>query len=130
MNAFSFQATSLLVLFASSSAVRQKGRPQTTLNRDSGQAALGRMALGHPPMVLIRGMNSPQDASCGDFGNEDLLSPEIPLSGFSDPLNTIRPFDPVLFGFDQYNLTAGKLQKCGIHENNLNARLLIEGYCD
>ncbi|MEK9633661.1 MAG: OmpA family protein, partial [Opitutae bacterium] len=40
----------------------------------------------------------------------------------------------MLFGFDQYNLTAEerpKLQEIAeFMKSNLNARLLIEGYCD
>ena len=71
----------------------------------------------------------------GDFGDDDLLAPrDASLEAFSDPLNTIRPFDPVLFGFDQYNLTAEerpKLQEISeFLKSNPQARLLIEGYCD
>jgi peptidoglycan-associated lipoprotein len=67
--------------------------------------------------------------------DSDLLQPrDAALEGFSDPLNTIRPFDAVLFGFDQYNLSAEerpKLQEIAeFMQSNVNARLLIEGYCD
>ena len=70
----------------------------------------------------------------GNLEDPDLLQQrDGALEGFSDPLNTIRPFDPVHFGFDQYNLTAEerpKLREIDLHEGNPKARLLIEGYCD
>ena len=47
----------------------------------------------------------------GDLGN-DLLAPRSDsLDAFSDPLNTIRPFEPVFFGFDQYNINATERDK-------------------
>ena len=138
MNAYSFQATSLLVLFALVlGGCAKKDGPQTTLNRDSGASDVG--ANGSGPSA--DGFNQEEEFSAlgsplrGDFGDKDLLAPrDSALEGFSDPLNTIRPFDPVLFGFDQYNLTAEerpKLQEIAeFMKSNLNARLLIEGYCD
>lgn len=138
MNSFSFQATSLLVLFALVlSGCAKKDGPQTTLNRNSGASDVG----ANGPGSSANGFNQGEEFSAlgtplrGDFGNEDLLAPrDSALEGFSDPLNTIRPFDPVLFGFDQYNLTAEerpKLQEIAeFMKSNLNARLLIEGYCD
>jgi peptidoglycan-associated lipoprotein len=45
-----------------------------------------------------------------------------------------RPFDPIFFGFDQYNVGAEertKLQSVASFLNdNPNVRILIEGYCD
>ena len=56
------------------------------------------------------------------------------MDAFSDPLNTIRPFDPVYFGFDQYNIDSterGKLSEIAdFLKTNPKAKLLIEGYCD
>ena len=56
------------------------------------------------------------------------------LDAFSDPLNTIRPFEPVYFGFDQYNINQserGKLAEIAdFLKTNPKAKLLIEGYCD
>lgn len=67
--------------------------------------------------------------------SDDLLAPRSnALDAFSDPLNTIRPFEPVYFGFDQYNINAserGKLSEIATFlKDNPKARLLIEGYCD
>ena len=51
-----------------------------------------------------------------------------------DPLNVIRPFNPVYFGFDQYNISASERDKlveiAEFLQNNQEARLLVEGYCD
>jgi outer membrane protein OmpA-like peptidoglycan-associated protein len=67
--------------------------------------------------------------------NDDLLAPRSnELDAFSDPLHTIRPFEPVYFGFDQYNINATEREKLAeiadFLKTNPNARLLIEGYCD
>ncbi len=138
MNVFSFLTTFLLVLFAVAfGGCAKKDGPQTTLNRNSGASEVGK----NDPGSSTNGFNQGDEFSAlgtplrGDFGSEGLLAPrDSALEGFSDPLNTIRPFDPVLFGFDQYNLTAEerpKLQEIAeFMKSNLNARLLIEGYCD
>ena len=56
------------------------------------------------------------------------------LEAFSDPLNVIRPFETVLFGFDQYNLTTTERPKveevADFQKKNRKARLVVEGYCD
>ena len=67
--------------------------------------------------------------------NDDLLAPRgNALDAFSDPLNTIRPFEPVYFGFDQYNINASERDKlteiATFLKDNPKARLLVEGYCD
>ena len=67
--------------------------------------------------------------------NDDLLAPRSnALDAFSDPLNTIRPFEPVYFGFDQYNINASERDKlteiATFLKDNPKARLLVEGYCD
>ena len=67
--------------------------------------------------------------------SDDLLAPRSnALDAFSDPLNTIRPFEPVYFGFDQYNINASERDKLSeiatFLKDNPKARLLIEGYCD
>ena len=66
---------------------------------------------------------------------DDLLAPRnSDLNAFNDPANTIRPFDPVYFGFDQYNINASEREKlseiAAFLKDNPKARLLIEGYCD
>jgi len=66
---------------------------------------------------------------------DDLLTPRnSDLNAFNDPANTIRPFDPLYFGFDQYNINASERDKlseiAAFLKDNPKARLLIEGYCD
>lgn len=67
--------------------------------------------------------------------SNDLLAPRnADLDAFNDPSNTIRPFDPIYFGFDQYNINASERDKlseiAAFLKDNPKARLLIEGYCD
>jgi len=133
MKTLTFQLTSVLVLFAVFlGGCAKKDGPQTTLNRDSDGKDLASSASGFNQGDEFSAPGTPVR---GDFGDEDLLAPrDSALEGFSDPINTIRPFDPVLFGFDQYNLTAEerpKLQEISeFMKNNPRARLLVEGYCD
>ena len=66
---------------------------------------------------------------------DDDLEPRDPsLDAFSDPLNVIRPFEPVLFGFDQYNLQQSqrpKVEEVALFlKKNPKATLVVEGYCD
>ena len=65
---------------------------------------------------------------------DDGLSERDPsLSAFNDE-SASRPFEPVLFGFDQYNINATERDKISriadYLKKNPNAKLLIEGYCD
>ena len=107
-----------------------------------------------PDTSLIRNKGSDIDSTTGvggfntgtgdDFSiagdpllgiNDDLLAPRRnALDAFSDPLNTIRPFEPVYFGFDQYNINASERDKlteiATFLKDNPKARLLVEGYCD
>ncbi len=107
-----------------------------------------------PDTSLIRNKGSDVDSTTGvggfntgtgdDFSiagdpllgiNDDLLAPRgNALDAFSDPLNTIRPFEPVYFGFDQYNINASERDKlteiASFLKDNPKARLLVEGYCD
>lgn len=110
----------------------KKNEPQTTLNRSSDGSSSASTASGFNQGDEFSELGAPLR---GNFSDSDLLQPrDGALEGFSDPLNTIRPFDAVLFGFDQYNLSAEerpKLQEIAeFMKSNLNARLLIEGYCD
>ena len=136
MRSHSFPALSFLALLLLLGACAKKDGPQTTLNRDgNGNGNANELTSAS------NGFNQGDEFSelgtplRGDFGDDDLLAPrDASLEAFSDPLNTIRPFDPVLFGFDQYNLTAEerpKLQEISeFLKSNPQARLLIEGYCD
>jgi len=107
-----------------------------------------------PDTSLIRNKGSDVDSTTGvggfntgtgdDFSiagdpllgiNDDLLAPRgNALDAFSDPLNTIRPFEPVYFGFDQYNINSSERDKlteiASFLKDNPKARLLVEGYCD
>ncbi len=118
----------LVCFFGSSS---QKSDPESTLNR-------GGNASGN----LGQGLNQGDDLSLAGSAldgnlltNDELLAPRDPgLDAFGDPLNVIRPFDPVYFGFDQYNIASSERQKlveiASFLQTNPRARLLIEGYCD
>lgn len=114
-------------------ACAKKDGPETTLNRATdGSTSSSATAEGFNQGDEFSQLGVPVR---GDFGDSDLLAPrDSALEVFSDPLNTIRPFDSVLFGFDQYNLTAverPKLQEISAFmKDNPQARLLVEGYCD
>ena len=71
----------------------------------------------------------------GLLGTPDLLLPRNPdHEKFMEPGNSIRPFEAVYFGFDQFNLAPdqrGKvIELAEFLAKNREARLLIEGYCD
>ena len=128
-----FVTVQIIIFFLSSCA--KKAQPETTLNRE-GDSSINRNNLGE------KGFNNGVDDLAGlgdplrgDFDNTDPLALRDPsLSAFDDPLNVIRPFDPVFFGFDQYNITASERPKVSeiadFLKSNPNARLLVEGYCD
>ena len=78
---------------------------------------------------------SPIGATISGIDDNDGLAPQDPF--WSDPENmetAERPFDPIFFGFDQYNIGADertKLQNVATYlDANPEARILIEGYCD
>jgi peptidoglycan-associated lipoprotein len=133
MKALILQALfSSLIVFVFLGGCAKKDGPKTTLNRESNTNELTPVGNGFNQEDEFSDLGTPLR---GNFGDDDLLAPrDSTLIDFADPLNTIRPFDPVLFGFDQYNLTAEerpKLQEISeFLKNNPQARLLIEGYCD
>jgi len=65
--------------------------------------------------------------------NGDGLAPQDPFWG-DNLANGERPFEPIFFGFDQYNIGSderAKLQDVAAYlQANTEARILIEGYCD
>ena len=65
--------------------------------------------------------------------NGDGLAPQDPFWG-DNLANGERPFEPIFFGFDQYNIGSderAKLQDVAAYlQSNPEARILIEGYCD
>ena len=112
----------------------KKIEPETDLNR-------GQSTSGDELVDPSRGFNSGTDDLSptgsdlqGTLGSDLLVPRDSALDAFSDPLNVIRPFDPVYFGFDQYNVSATERPKLveisKFIQSNPKARLLIEGYCD
>ena len=78
---------------------------------------------------------SPIGASIIGINGEDGLAPQDPF--WTDPdalLSAERPFDPIFFGFDQYNIGSDereKLQDIAVFMNqNPDVKILVEGYCD
>ena len=131
-NKLSIVAKMLLasLLFSSCS---KKIDPETSIIRDDGQNSLtlsgDEFNKGSQNDFSLAG-----ESLEGTF-DSDLLAPRSQsLDAFSDPLNTIRPFEPVYFGFDQYNIDQserGKLADIAdFLKTNPKAKLLIEGYCD
>ncbi len=78
---------------------------------------------------------SPIGSTISGLGGEDGLMPQDPF--WSDPdtiQNAERPFDPIFFGFDQYNIGTEERQKLQdiavFMTQNPEIKILIEGYCD
>ena len=132
MRKFSRTAASFLLFFLGFSSCSKKLEPDTTLIRNSDNST------GIDSADSLRNLPGDEFSPAGDplIGvNSDLLAPRNKdLDAFNDPLNTIRPFDPIYFGFDQYNINSSERAKlAGIAEflnTNPKAKLLIEGYCD
>ena len=127
-----FVTVQIVILFFSSCA--KKAQPETTLNRE-GDSSINSNSGGNGFNDGADDLAGLGDPLRGDFDNTDPLALRDPaLSAFDDPLNVIRPFDPVFFGFDQYNITATERPKISeiadFMKSNVNARLLVEGYCD
>ena len=115
------------LLVFSFASCKKNTDPDTTLNR------------GGSGNENSEGFNAGADdfAQGGDLINnplnDDILSQRNPdLAAFSDPDNVIRPFDPVYFGFDQYNLTATERPKvkevADFMQKSPKASVIIEGY--
>lgn len=123
-----------LVFFLFASSCAKKVQPETTLSRDG----VNTDSSNDPSLGFNDGSDDLAglgDPLRGSFDDSDPLAPRDPaLSAFDDPLNVIRPFDPVFFGFDQYNINSTERDKiteiADFLKSNIQARLLIEGYCD
>lgn len=122
-------STALIVL----SSCSKKADPDTSLIRNAGNnlssASTDGFNTGTEDDLSLAG-----DPLLGTVNN-DLLAPRSDaLDAFSDPLNTIRPFESVYFGFDQYNINSSEREKlveiAEFLQTNPKAKLLIEGYCD
>ena len=70
----------------------------------------------------------------GEGNGSDGLAPQDPFWSDDALAQGERPFEPIFFGFDQYNIGAderAKLQDVATFlSSNENSRILIEGYCD
>lgn len=87
----------------------------------------------------LAALNEPEDLSplgtaiTGEDGENGLL-PQDDSWLKPDWGTAERPFDPIFFGFDQYNVGAeerAKLQDIASFMNdNPGAKILVEGYCD
>ena len=77
---------------------------------------------------------SPLGATITGLDGEDGLFPQDSFWDDDALAGAQRPFDPIFFGFDQYNIGAEertKLQSVASFLNdNPNIRILVEGYCD
>ena len=132
MNKFTIAFTLPVLIAVFLSSCSKKVDPETSLIRNSGNGGTASNAVG------FNSGNNDDFSLAGNpliSSNDDLLAPRNNgLDAFSDPLNTIRPFDPIYFGFDQYNINSterGKLSEIAdFLKTNPKAKLLIEGYCD
>ena len=81
-----------------------------------------------------QGDTSPLGATITGLDGDDGLIPQDDFWSQSDFGDGERPFDPIFFGFDHYNIGAeerAKLQDIASYLNaNPEARILVEGYCD
>ena len=77
---------------------------------------------------------SPIGSAINGLEGEDGLFPQDDSWLNPDLEDAERPFDPIFFGFDQYNIGAeerAKLQGIASFMNdNPGAKILVEGYCD
>ncbi len=78
---------------------------------------------------------SPIGATISGLEGDDGLYPQDPFWSEANNLTGgDRPFEPIFFGFDQYNIGVEertKLQDIAKYLNdNFSARILVEGYCD
>ena len=118
------------LLVFSFASCKKNTDPDTTLNRGGSGSENGGVGFNTGADEFAQGgplINNPL--------NDDILSQRNPnLAAFSDPDNVIRPFDPVFFGFDQYNLAAAERPKvkevADFMKSSPKASVIIEGYCD
>ena len=123
----------LALLLAWTAGCSRTAVPKSELSRSSPAADLGGTVSDRGvEQNLVSPVGQPV---AGLLGTPDLLQPRNPDHElFSDPGNSIRPFEAVYFDFDQFNLSPeerGKvIELAGFLTENRDARLLIEGYCD
>ena len=90
---------------------------------------------GEDGSLADEGELSPLGTAITGLDGSDGLLPQDPFwdePGRMD--NPERPFEPIFFGFDQYNVGAAERAKlqdvAGYLSSNPDAKILIEGYCD
>ena len=137
MPKFSASLVSTLLGLSVISSCSKKAAPESTLNRGVEEVDTSGFTDPSRDSNIADNDFSPAGSvlDSNQLGFDDPLFPRDPaLEAFSDPLNVIRPFDAVFFGFDQYNIVADERTKLvEIAEfiiSNPEARILIEGYCD
>ena len=123
----------LALLLAWTAGCSRTAVPKSELSRSAPVGDLSGMILDRGiEQNLVSPVGQPV---AGLLGTPDLLQPRNPDHElFSDPGNSIRPFEAVYFDFDQFNLSPeerGKvIELAEFLAENRDARLLIEGYCD
>jgi peptidoglycan-associated lipoprotein len=90
--------------------------------------------------VRLKGVlqNSDEFSPVGDqiqgVNESDGLAPQDPFWSDNSIAQGERPFEPIFFGFDQYNIGADEREKlqdvATFLSSNQDSRILIEGYCD
>ena len=135
MNNKLWMATTLLSIALISSCSNKNGLSpdDTALIKGTDRGTF----IGSPDDLANAGTDelSPIGASIIGINGEDGLAPQDPF--WTDPdalLSAERPFDPIFFGFDQYNIGSDereKLQDIAVFMNqNPDVKILVEGYCD
>ena len=135
MNNKLWMATTLLSIALISSCSNKNGLSpdDTALIKGTDRGTF----IGSPDDLANAGTDelSPIGASIIGINGEDGLAPQDPF--WTDPdalLSAERPFDPIFFGFDQYNIGSDereKLQDIDVFMNqNPDVKILVEGYCD
>ena len=135
MNNKLWMATTLLSIALISSCSKKNGLSpdDTALIKGTDRGTF----IGSPDDLANAGTDelSPIGASIIGINGEDGLAPQDPF--WTDPdalLSAERPFDPIFFGFDQYNIGSDereKLQDIAVFMNqNPDVKILVEGYCD
>ena len=120
VGAFAFAA-----LFSSCSKNKGLAPEDTALIKGTDRGTF----IGSPEDEL-----SPLGATITGLDGDDGLFPQDSFWDDDALAGAQRPFDPIFFGFDQYNIGAEertKLQSVASFLNdNPNIRILVEGYCD
>ena len=111
-NKFPFSSLRSFIILGSCA----KNDPSTTLNRNEADSATADQNFN----ANEDGFSPAGSALSGNLSDEELLTSRNPgLEAFSDPLNVIRPFDPV-FWIRSYNIS-------GTEDQNSLRLYILEG---